>query len=109
MPGDGAEASVTTKVPGAVIWKEPICWVDASFVSVKAKVTVPPAGGPAGVGDTVTAKHLPADEAQEVFAPAAGAASIATPSTLVTAAARSPPAVLKTALPMTPTPVRVTR
>lgn len=107
VPGDGAEASVITKLAGAVIWNEPICWVDASFVSVNAKATVPPAGG--ADGDTVTAKHFPADEAQEDFAPAAGAASIATPSTLVTAAAKSPPAVVKTALRMTATPVRVTR
>ena len=67
MPGDGTEASAITKLAGAVIWNEPICWVEASFVTVNAKETVPPAGG--ADGETVTAKHLPADEAQEDFDP----------------------------------------
>jgi hypothetical protein len=98
VPGDGTEASVITKLAGAVIWNEPTCWVDASFVTVNVNPTVPPAGG--DDGDTVTATHLPADEAQEDFAPAAGAASIATTSVPVALAAKSARAVVKTALRM---------
>lgn len=103
MPGEGTEAPVTTNDVGAVIWNEPICWVDASFVTVNMKETVPPAGGVNG--DTVTAKHLPADEPQLDFCAAAGAASMATPSMLVAPAAKSPRAMVRTGLRMAATPV----
>lgn len=98
VAGDGTEAPVITKPVGAVIWNEPICWVDASFVTVNVNETVPPAGG--ADGDTATVKHLPADEAQTDVDPAAGAASIAATSMPVAPAARSARALVKTALRM---------
>jgi hypothetical protein len=59
---------------------------------------VAPAGGPDG--ETVTAKHLPADEAQVDVDPAADAASIATASMLAASTKKNPRATVRSAFRM---------
>jgi len=95
---------VIAKPAGAEICTEPSCWVDASFVITNAKEVFAPAVELDG--ETVTAKHLPDGGAQLTGCPAAGAASIATPSMLAASTKKENRATMKPAFGMA-TPSRM--